>query len=62
MNYAVMVCINGTDDWIYVTDVVAGNGYDLNVKLFETEDEALYHAEIWRKPGHPECVRVVEYV
>ena len=61
MMYAVMICLDGHDDWIYVTETGALNSYDLEVKLFATTEQAESHAEVWRTSSKEHQVRVVEY-
>ena len=61
MMYAVMICLDGHDDWIYVTETGAHNSYDLEVKLFATAEQAESHADVWRLSGKEHQVRVVEY-
>jgi len=61
MMYAVMICLDGQDDWIYVTETGAHNSYDLEVKIFATEQQAERHADVWRVTGKEHQVRVVEY-
>jgi len=61
MMYAVMICLDGQDDWIYVTETGAHNSYDLKVKLFATPEQAESHADVWRTSGKEHQVRVVEY-
>lgn len=53
MKYAVMVPME--DDMLYVTE--NSTDFELKAKLFDTEQEAVEHAEIWGKHAV-----VVEYI
>lgn len=61
MKHAVMVCLDGKDDWIYVTEDTGKCDFDLQPVLFDTEDEADSFAAAWRLAGAEKNVKVVEY-
>jgi hypothetical protein len=55
-----MVCLDGKDDWIYVTKQTK-YCWDLQPELFEDVLEATEFAKIFQHPDRPEMVKVVEY-
>ena len=59
--YAVMVCLDGKDDWIYVTEYKSPWDFDLRPVLFDTEDEADSFASAWRLKGKETNAKVVKY-
>ena len=60
--YAVMVCLDGKDDWIYVTeDTGKCDMWNLKVKTFEDAHEAMEFAQTFQHPDKPENVMVVDY-
>ena len=60
--YAIMVCLDGKDDWIYVTeDAGKCDMWNLKVKTFEDANEALDVAKTFQLPDKPENVMVVDY-
>lgn len=61
MKYAVMICLDGNDDWIFVTEDSKGNCWDLRPVLFETSELAEEAANIWRLKGKERMVKVVTY-
>ena len=61
MKYAVMVCLDGKDDWIHVTEDTGKCDFDLRPVLFDTEDEADSFASAWRLAGAEKNVKVVSY-
>lgn len=61
MKYAVMVCLDGKDDWLYITEDTGKCDFDLQPVLFDTEDEADSFATAWRLSGAEKSVKVIEY-
>ena len=60
--YAIMVCLDGKDDWIYVTeDAGKCDMWNLKVKTFEDAHEAMEVAQSFQLPDKPENVMVVDY-
>ena len=60
--YAVMVCLDGKDDWIYVTeDAGKCDMWNLKVKTFEDAHVAMEFAKSFQLPDKPENVMVVDY-
>lgn len=60
--YAVMVCLDGKDDWIYVTeDAGKCDMWNLKVKTFEDAEKAMEFAKTFQLPDKPENVMVVDY-
>lgn len=60
--WAVMVCLDGKDDWIYLTEDTGKCDWNLKPMLFDSEDEAEAFASSWRLAGSQKNVKVVEYV
>ena len=60
MTYAVMVCLDGKDDWIYITKQTE-YCWDLQPELFEDAHEAMEFAKTFQLPDKPEMVMVVDY-
>ena len=58
--YAVMVCLDGKDDWIYVTKQTE-HCWDLQPELFEDAHAAMEFAKAFQHPDKPEMVMVVDY-
>ena len=58
--YAIMVCLDGKDDWIFVTEKTE-NCWDIRPLLFEDVETALEYSEPWLVPGKEENVKVVKY-
>ena len=58
--YAIMVCLDGKDDWIFVTERNE-HCWDLKPLLFDDAQTALEYAQPWIKPGKEENVMVVSY-
>ena len=58
--YAIMVCLDGEDDWIYVTEQT-DNCWDLMPELYETFEQAEQAASVWRLKGKETNVKVVKY-
>ena len=54
-----MVCLDGKDDWIYITE--QSEDFDLHPLLFDDASEALEAAQSWQKTDAPENVMVVDY-
>lgn len=59
--WAVMVCLDGKDDWIFVTEDTGKCDFDLQPVLFDTEEEAQSFAASWRLAGSEKNVKVVSY-
>jgi hypothetical protein len=60
--YAIMVCLDGKDDWIYVTENTNKcDMWNLKVKTFEDAGEAMEVAKTFQHPDKPENVMVVDY-
>ena len=60
--YAVMVCLDGKDDWIYVTENTDKcDMWNLKVQTYEDAHEALEVAKAFQHPDKPENVMVVDY-
>ena len=60
--WAVMVCLDGKDDWIFVTeDTRECNMLNLKPVLFKDLTEALEYAKIFAINGKEENVQVVNY-
>ena len=60
MTYAVMVCLDGKDDWIYITKQTE-YCWDLQTELFEDAHEAMVFAQQFQHPDKPENVMVVDF-
>ena len=59
--WAIMVCLAGKDDWIFVTEDSKGDCWDLRPLLFDDINDALEFAQGWVLPGKEENVQVVNY-
>jgi hypothetical protein len=60
--YAIMVCLDGKDDWIYVTENTNKcDMWNLKVQTYEDVEEAMEVAKTFQLPGKPENVMVVSY-
>ena len=60
--YAIMVCLDGKDDWIYVTENTNKcDMWNLKVKTFEDAKEAIEVAKTFQHLDKPENVMVVSY-
>ena len=60
MKYAIKVCLDGKDEWLYVTEYTR-NCMDLVPVLFDDEESAENYAIILRIEGKADMVKVVEY-
>ena len=58
--YAIMVCLDGEDDWIFITEKTE-NCWDIRPLIFEDVETALEYSEPWVIPGKEENVKVVKY-
>ena len=58
--FAVMVCLDGVDDWIYVTKQTE-HCWDLQPVLFEDVHVALDYARAFEIEGKEHNVKVVSY-
>ena len=62
MSYAVMVCLDGKDDWIYITKQTnQQHCWNLQPELFEDAYEAMQFAQVFQIPDKPQNVMVVDY-
>tara|TARA_R110000796_G_scaffold17427_2_gene53661 strand:+ start:845 stop:1042 length:198 start_codon:yes stop_codon:yes gene_type:complete len=62
MSYAVMVCLDGKDDWIYITKQTnQQHCWNLQPELFEDAHEAMQFAQVFQIPDKPQNVMVVDY-
>lgn len=60
--YAIMVCLDGKDDWIYVTENTNKcDMWNLRVQTYEDAQEAMEVAKTFQHPDKPEMVMVVDY-
>lgn len=60
--YAVMVCLDGKDDWIYITENTGESDiWDIRPVLFKKLDEAILFADKFSEKGKEENVQVVTY-
>ena len=60
--YAIMVCLDGKDDWIYVTENTNKcDMWNLKVQTYEDAQEAMEVAKTFQHPDKPEMVMVVDY-
>jgi len=56
-----MVCLDGKDDWIYVTEYKSPWDFDLRPLLFEDVNAALDVARTFEVEGKEHNVKVVSY-
>jgi len=56
-----MICLDGKDDWIFVTKDKGACDWHLEPILFEDAASALDYAQPWIKPGKEHNVAVVNY-
>ena len=56
-----MVCLDGKDDWIFVTEDTRGCDWNLKPVLFDDISKALEFAKSWSIPGKESNVQVVNY-
>lgn len=61
MKYAIMICLDGKDDWIYVTEDRGECDWVLKPLLFDNVEDALKTAMDFVVPGKEENVQVVNY-
>ena len=60
--WAIMVCLDGKDDWIFVTENTGScDMFDLRPLLFDDINVALEHAKTWTVPSKEHNVKVVNY-
>ena len=60
--YAVMVCLDGKDDWIYITENTGESDiWDIRPVLFKDLDNAMLFADKFSEKGKEENVQVVTY-
>ena len=60
MKYAIKVCLDGKDDWLYITEYTR-NCMDLVPVLFDDEESAENYAITWRLEGKADMVKVEKY-
>jgi hypothetical protein len=60
MKYAIKVCLDGKDDWLYITEYTR-DCMDLVPVLFDDIESAENFAITWRLEGKADNVKVVEY-
>jgi len=58
--YAIMICLDGKDDWIFVTEDTE-HCWDLKPMLFEDAELALIYARTFEVEGKAHNVKVVSY-
>ena len=58
---AVMVCLDGKDDWIFVTEDTGKCDWDLKPVLFQDINDAMLFADQYVVSGKEENVQVVNY-
>ena len=57
--YAIMVCLDGKDDWIYVTENTDKcDMWNLKVQTYEDAEEAMEVAKTFQHPDKPENVKI----
>ena len=59
--YAIMVCLDGEDDWIFVTEDNGKCDWNIKPLVFKNIDDALVVADSFIIPGKEENVQVVKY-
>ena len=59
--YAIMVCLDGKDDWIFVTKDTGRCDWNLEPMLFEDAHAALDVARTFEIEGKEHNVKVVSY-
>ena len=59
--FAIMVCLDGKDDWIFVTEDSGKCDWNLKPLLFNDEQKAIEYSNAWVIPGKEENVMVVAY-
>jgi len=59
--YAIMVCLDGKDDWIFVTKDTGRCDWNLEPMLFEDVHKALDVARTFEIEGKERNVKVVSY-
>ena len=56
-----MVCLDGKDDWIFVTEDTGKCDWSLKPMLFDELEDAITIAKTFTKDGNEENVRVIDY-
>ena len=59
--WAVMICLDGKDDWIFVTEDTGKCDWELKPVLFNDINDALLFADQYVISGKEENVQVVTY-
>jgi len=59
--WAVMICLDGKNDWIFVTEDTGSCDWSLTPVLFDDINEAMSYANTFTLPGREENVMVVSY-
>ena len=60
-SWAVMVCLDGKNDWIFITEDTGKCDWNLNPILFDDVNDALLFADQYSITGKEENVQVVTY-
>ena len=60
-SWAVMVCLDGKDDWIFITEDTGNCDWNLKPVVFNDINDALVFADKWVVPGKEENVQIVKY-
>ena len=56
-----MICLDGKDDWIYVTEDTGKCDWNFKPVLYKTFEQANQAATVWRLNNKDENVKVVKY-
>lgn len=59
--YAIMICLDGKDDWIFVTEDTGKCDFILKPMLFDDVEEAFVYAENFVIEGKEKNIQVIEY-
>ena len=59
--WAVMICLDGKNDWIFVTEDTGSCDWELKPVLFKDINDALLFADQYVVSGKEENVQVVTY-
>jgi len=59
--YAIMICLDGKDDWIFVTENTGKCDFILQPMLFDDVEEAFVYAENFVIKGKEKNIQVIEY-
>ena len=61
IQYAIMICLDGKDDWIFVTEDTGKCDFILQPILFDDIEEAFVYAEKFVIEGKEKNIQVIEY-